>query len=295
MSDLRSRPDHWTDALPQSWQQAINTSPILNALGRALNRRPADIEGASKRIFAQPGDREMDDRAWLLQQAQPQRRLNPLAAEMLDKGGTLAMFLGPGAKMADMKTLARAQTRTASGVPREQVWKEDGWFQGPDGKWRFEIDDSGAAWRLPTPEGMVPGRSITQTARNALNHPELYSSYAGIGDIPLQYVHIANPQGPLPFGKYKTGPEAIAIRAVPEFADPRSTTLHELQHAVQIRENFARGGSSAMGGDDRYRRLAGEVEARAVQNRRNLTGPERRERPPWLDYDVPENRQIVLD
>jgi hypothetical protein len=44
---------------------------------------------------------------------------------------------------------------------------------------------------------------------------------------------------------------------------------------------------------DRYRQHAGEVEARAVQKRRSLTPEERRARPPWLDYDVPEAKQIV--
>lgn len=99
MADLTSRPISWTDYLPAEWQSTINRSPLINALSAYINRRPADIEGASKRIFSQPGDREMDDRAWLLQQAQPQRRLNPLAAEMLDKGGLLANFLGPGVKL----------------------------------------------------------------------------------------------------------------------------------------------------------------------------------------------------
>jgi hypothetical protein len=42
-----------------------------------------------------------------------------------------------------------------------------------------------------------------------------------------------------------------------------------------------------------YRRLAGEVEARAVQKRMDMTPDHRRARPPWLDYDVPEREQIV--
>ncbi|MBK8161545.1 MAG: hypothetical protein IPK59_23310 [Rhodospirillaceae bacterium] len=122
MADAYSRPDYWTDMLPQSWQHSINTNPILNALGRALNRRPADIEGASKRIFAQPGDREMDDRAWLLQQAQPQRRLNPLAAEMLDKGGLLANFLGPSVKLPGVP---RAPGRYAMEYPGGRIDYKD--------------------------------------------------------------------------------------------------------------------------------------------------------------------------
>ena len=42
-----------------------------------------------------------------------------------------------------------------------------------------------------------------------------------------------------------------------------------------------------------YHRTAGEVEARAVQKRMDLTPEQRQARPPWLDYDVPEKDQIV--
>jgi hypothetical protein len=42
-----------------------------------------------------------------------------------------------------------------------------------------------------------------------------------------------------------------------------------------------------------YRRLAGEVEARTTQKRMDMTADERKARYPWLDYDVPEDQQIV--
>lgn len=45
--------------------------------------------------------------------------------------------------------------------------------------------------------------------------------------------------------------------------------------------------------EDLYRRSAGEVEARAVQSRMDLTPEQRRARYPWLDYDVPVEQQIV--
>lgn len=45
--------------------------------------------------------------------------------------------------------------------------------------------------------------------------------------------------------------------------------------------------------NDVYRRLAGETEARTVQARRGLNLEQRQERPPWLDYDVPPEQQIV--
>jgi len=40
-------------------------------------------------------------------------------------------------------------------------------------------------------------------------------------------------------------------------------------------------------------RLAGEEEARAVQNRMLMTMPERIDRPAWMDMDTPLNEQIV--
>jgi hypothetical protein len=42
-----------------------------------------------------------------------------------------------------------------------------------------------------------------------------------------------------------------------------------------------------------YRRLAGEGEARTTQKRIDMSADERRARYPWLDYDVPEEQQII--
>lgn len=41
-----------------------------------------------------------------------------------------------------------------------------------------------------------------------------------------------------------------------------------------------------------YKRLAGEVEARNVQKRMNMTPEERRATPPWETLDVPESELI---
>ena len=43
----------------------------------------------------------------------------------------------------------------------------------------------------------------------------------------------------------------------------------------------------------KYGQHAGEVEARLVQERRKLTPEQRRARAPWLEYDVPEEQQII--
>jgi len=85
------------------------------------------------------------------------------------------MFAGPMARTADQEALSRAQQLAQSGSPREQIWNDTGWFQGVDGKWRFEIDDSGARLRTNEEvqalgEGMIGrARELEQgvRARNA--------------------------------------------------------------------------------------------------------------------------------
>ena len=44
---------------------------------------------------------------------------------------------------------------------------------------------------------------------------------------------------------------------------------------------------------DAYKRAAGEVEARNVTARQNLTPEQRREKPPWTTEDIPSEKQIV--
>lgn len=105
MSDLYARPDHWTDALPQSWQQSINTNPLLNALGRALNRQPIDLERAARDTYGTPEQQAEADRQWLIQKAQGPSWLerNPTAADGVNKLGMLANFLGPGVKLPSIR------------------------------------------------------------------------------------------------------------------------------------------------------------------------------------------------
>ena len=73
---------------------------------------------------------------------------------------------------------------------------------------------------------------------------------------------------------------------------------HELQHLIQEKENFAKGGSY---NSKNYRNLAGEVEARLAGKRSWLTSEELKENSPlWGDtniniygYDVSPKQQII--
>ena len=67
-------------------------------------------------------------------------------AKRLDKesGGVLFSFAGEKAETSNLMDLATAQDRLSAGEDAETVRQETGWFQGNDGKWRFEISDADA-------------------------------------------------------------------------------------------------------------------------------------------------------
>jgi hypothetical protein len=92
-----------------------------------------------------------------------------------------------------------------------------------------------------------------------------------------------------------------------------SVLLHELQHAVQQREGFTPGGTgygaahefpdvaSQLGMTDQnainsemYRRIAGEVEARDVQSRMNMSDMLRAKTPPYSSQGVPAEQMLNL-
>jgi len=288
MADLTSRRDHWTDYLPGDWQQSINTSPLLNALRGAVNKPTPDLTRGIE--YDQHGS--VADRNWLLEQAAGgPPKLNPLAAEMLDKGNLLAMFLGPGAKIANRPALARAQQKAAAGVPREQIWKEDGWFQGPDGKWRFEVDDS--AFRYAGGTGRL-GDVAPHPAMNAA-YPD--TARIAVGALPADGVktgsYTPRRDGALTLWDRVTGRAPAAIAVGP--ATPRTSILHEMQHAVDDIEGAiprsknpygtaAPSDVASLARSREYVDAPFEMIARATEGRANLGQAQRAERPPWLDY-----------
>ena len=142
------------------------------------------------------------------------------------RGPSQQTFAGVNAKTADKVALARAQNMEAEGAGRDAIWDETGWFKGVDGKWRFEIDDSGAklTGAKKGPLGAV------------IDHPELYNAYPDLSSVQTQ---IGGRGGAyIPSSKYND--EMIQAGA----EDPRSIMLHEAGgHGVQNREGFARGGN----------------------------------------------------
>lgn len=214
---------------------------------------------------------------------------------------SLGMFGGRMAKTADRAALAKAEELAAKGAPREQIWNETGWFQGPDGKWRFEIDDSASALHskaLDELDKHVTHGASQRSAVGTLHHDKLYAAYPQLRQIDVDARYNTELKGHSGEYSNQDGRPRIKVQAN-ALAGPDgvpSLLLHELQHPIQHLEGFANGSDlgRAGGSVDRYLRAGGEVEARNVQARRDMTPEQRRETPPWLTQDMPDD-QILLD
>jgi hypothetical protein len=204
-----------------------------------------------------------------------------------DASRTARIFAGPTAKTADHTALARAQEMHKAGADRADIWRETGWFQGAEGKWRFEIPDNDARLSDVSKEVLDPAGKISRSerpARQLFEHPELDAAYPGVLDSPMS---IERGRGSAAFYD-NSGRIDLQPRNVHE---GKSIGLHELQHRIQRDEGFAPGGNRSMGAD--YRRSAGEMEARNVETRQHFDPESRRESPPWETQDVPEDQVIV--
>lgn len=187
-------------------------------------------------------------------------------------------FGGENAKRADLDALDRAKEMERQGVAMETIFRETGWYTGADGKWRFEIDDSGmeySRWgdlnrsdraeyarfrelerkfidgsitmdeqnelRQLLEEGHGAGRAEEQQSlqlSDFLRHDELYQNYSQLRRAALHFADL--PEGT--YGFYNTETNTITLDNSLR-GEPEDTLVHEIQHAIQNAEGFAGGAS----------------------------------------------------
>jgi hypothetical protein len=203
-----------------------------------------------------------------------------MAANMNPTTGLLGTFIGKGSKLWNSKTNDVAKALEKQKVAPETIWSQTGNVKAPDGKWRQEIPDNEAMalqypregnalyldkysqelynvpyGRLPSSEKGMGGQrdKVAKLADSemkkyeqigtTLKHPKLYESYQDLQDIGLQQ-WIGPREGsyyPKGFSNKEPNPYITAGSESPE--QLKSTLLHELQHGIQRKEEFARGGN----------------------------------------------------
>lgn len=248
----------------------------LLAQDRNLFQRIYDwLRDTAAKLTGTPEQRRLIDAQNLYEKA-----LRQAAAGTQDSGAQL-LYAGKNAKTADLNALSRAAAMEAGGTDAQTIHRETGWFRGMDGKWRFEVDDSGMEYRrdgdarLMEESGYRRLQELTDKwARNAENRGEpltaeetaeserLESKYYDrawaekyeLADFlrhddlfeaypALRHTSVVFKETmPGVNGYYDTGTDTIVL-SKDLIGSPESTLVHEIQHAVQKAEGFTRGSS----------------------------------------------------
>lgn len=250
-------------------------------------------------------------------------RVAPAAAEMavaLMGGGAPAaekgaagIFGGRLAKTADIEKLIEANKMNEAGKSPAAIWGDTGWFKSPtDSKWKFEISDDKSRMVNHGLDYSKEGTMNKGPAEAMVQHPELFKAYPSLTSIPFYNSVHSNPLNGIGAGAWH--PFGGLEVAAPSLVHAKSVALHELQHGVQQIENFAKGGNPSMMAEykelkpsklplheqkadpyDTYRRLAGEVESRNVQDRMDFDPIHRTMVSPWETHDTKYRDQLIYD
>jgi len=146
-------------------------------------------------------------------------------------------FIGKNAANWNPVKAAEAEKLLNAGVDPAQVWKEHLIGRMPDKSLFSEIDDSGA--RL-LPDRVKENKGIPSYLLDSLHHPNFNKNY----DINEPAFININDYFKSPSGSYANeGYGKGFVIDAPDYKTGASTALHELQHAIQDREGWARGGS----------------------------------------------------
>jgi len=159
--------------------------------------------------------------------------------------GSFRTFAGLNSKTADKGAWYTAKNMADEGAIPHHIWDKTGWFQGRDGKWRYEIPDT----KIKLKEDYL--NSEIKRIGQAIDHPELFKAYPQLKDVDFKMdwtlrggkkeePNIASWFGdPNRHKSLDRQPADLTIR--PYIKNPEPILLHELQHGIQAIEKFSPG------------------------------------------------------
>ena len=171
-------------------------------------------------------------------------------------------FGGKNAKTADVGSLQKAETLEKDGVSTEEIRKATGWSRGLDNKWKFEIDDSKAKYKE---EKIRLGKAVN--LNEVLEHEDLFKAYPDLKKVKVKEISDLDARG-----VYSPNFDCIFINENLPTQKKLKSLIHEVQHAIQVREGFAVGESPD---NENRNQSAGEIEADDVKARQSMSKKER--------------------
>jgi hypothetical protein len=179
------------------------------------------------------------------------------------------IIAGRSAKTLKPETIQLAEKMRDAGASRDEIWRATGEATGQPaffderGQLKFEISDAPPPDSDPFGYGrsigpkahqriIEPNGSFYGAQMDALEHPDLYGAYPDLGELDVGITSGAQRSGS--YTPYRDrGPDMFPVQEEinvnirgGNIDDAQSTNIHELQHAIQGREDYARGGNEMM-------------------------------------------------
>lgn len=137
-----------------------------------------------------------------------------------------------------------------------------GWSRGLDNKWKFEIGDSGVKYNE---EKIRLGKAVN--LNEVLEHKDLFKAYPNLKNVKVKEISNLDANG-----IYSPNFDCVFIdKSLPK-QEKLKTLIHEVQHAIQVREGVAVGESP---NSENRNQSAGEIEADDVKSRQSMSKEER--------------------
>ena len=253
-----------TDVLNEFIRRHSEDRTLLEKLRDAIREIVGKLTGKAKQ--------QAQTAEGLLQQAFEAAAQNSKNAAT--EGGVRFMFAGENATNANKESLSTAKEMEKNGADAETIRQKTGWFRGADGKWRWEIDDSGTEtdtkWNfLRNPDAKRYNELFekaylydTATAEDLnelqilyknlkgvrksplyldeiVKHDKLFEAYPALRDVKVRFeANTGNKEG-----SYHPEENEFVLRTGLKLEPEKlkNTLIHEIQHAIQEQEGFARG------------------------------------------------------
>jgi hypothetical protein len=262
--------------LPQTLPQYImnDNSLVSYSLAKAADNAESDPVSAYKRLMGVVNDA-------ILKNMPEKMDVYPLAAQVIRKQGWEApmregvnKFFSPenrtprGRDMAYLSGVVEKIGRflgnagvdqltapldplaaaTYGGVNAKFPSKTGRFSNMADKMERFEISDKGVGFNPNVWGSYENSKHISQGTKlgDAINHPKLFEQYPKMADVPI---FVSVDKSNTPSGSFTNAGNrwGISINAR-SMKEAKDTLIHEIQHAIQEKEGFARGGSPQKSG-----------------------------------------------
>ncbi|EGK8099553.1 hypothetical protein IO371_001665, partial [Campylobacter upsaliensis] len=164
--------------------------------------------------------------------------------------------------------LEKAKELEISGADEIEIWEKTGWYKDKDNKWKFEISQRGGELDL----AKIKDKDSEAKLGEILKDDELFKAYPQLRDMSVKHVDLSGNYGfyYVPYNDIKLVRPHIQLDIDEIKTSPykvKEVLYHEIQHAIQHKEQFAYGLSYMAETYERYLKQHGEVEARNIQER----------------------------